>query len=82
MPKLNNTELTWKEWALTKLKRKKLDHRVEFKGGLSREKYIEWLFSSDLHVYLTQPFVASWSLKDAIYLNKTIIASDVPPVQE
>jgi len=82
LPKLNNTELTWKEWALTKLKRKKLDHRVEFKGGLSREKYIEWLFSSDLHVYLTQPFVASWSLKDAIYLNKTIIASDVPPVQE
>jgi glycosyltransferase involved in cell wall biosynthesis len=37
---------------------------------------------SDAHVYLTYPFVASWSLREALASGCTIIASDTPPVHE
>ncbi|HVC95131.1 MAG TPA: glycosyltransferase [Pirellulales bacterium] len=41
------------------------------------------LFSiSDLHVYLTVPFVLSWSLFDALACGATVLASDTPPVRE
>ena len=41
------------------------------------------LFSfSDLHVYLTVPFVLSWSLLDALACGCTVVASDTEPVRE
>ena len=38
---------------------------------------------SDLHIYLTVPFVLSWSLMDALACGTTILASDTAvPVRE
>ncbi|MFO0850512.1 MAG: glycosyltransferase [Gemmataceae bacterium] len=37
---------------------------------------------SDLHVYLTVPFVLSWSLFDALACGATVLASDTGPVRD
>jgi glycosyltransferase involved in cell wall biosynthesis len=37
---------------------------------------------SDLHIYLTVPFVLSWSLFDALACGCVVLASATPPVQE
>lgn len=81
-PILNGRKATWVAWAKHNLQKHNVLEKVEFVGALSREQYITWLAESDLHVYLTTPFVGSWSLKDAVALEKNIIASDVEPVQE
>ena len=56
--------------------------RVHFTGLLSRRDMIEVLRASDVHVYLTVPFVLSWSLLDAMSAGCLIVASDTAPVRE
>ncbi len=56
--------------------------RVHFLGSLPYLDYVALLKLSRVHVYLTVPFVPSWSALEAMALEKVIIASDVPPVRE
>lgn len=56
--------------------------RVAFVGELEYERYICLLQLSSVHVYLTFPFVLSWSLMEAMSIGCPIIASDTPPVAE
>jgi glycosyltransferase involved in cell wall biosynthesis len=44
--------------------------------------YGYYLSVSDLHVYLTVPFVLSWSLMDALARGATVLASDTSPVRD
>jgi glycosyltransferase involved in cell wall biosynthesis len=37
---------------------------------------------SDAHVYLTYPFVASWSLREALAIGCAVVGSDSQPVRE
>lgn len=56
--------------------------RIHFTGLLSRSDYRKVLEASDVHVYLTAPFVLSWSLMEAMSAGCAIVASDVEPVRE
>jgi glycosyltransferase involved in cell wall biosynthesis len=56
--------------------------RIRFLGLLPREELVNLLSLSDLHVYLTTPFVLSWSLLNAMACGCTVLGSDTEPVRE
>ena len=56
--------------------------RVHFVGMLDYHAYVNLLQVSSVHVYLTYPFVLSWSLIEAMACGCLIVASDTPPVRE
>ncbi|MGK7911007.1 MAG: glycosyltransferase family 4 protein [Synechococcus sp.] len=56
--------------------------RVHFTDGLPYPDYLKVIQSSDVHVYLTYPFVLSWSLMEAMSTGCAIVASNTPPVTE
>lgn len=72
---------TWREVMLREVSGLDPD-RVAFPGRVTYETYLATLRRSDAHVYLTYPFVASWSLREALAIGCPIIGSDTPPVQE
>jgi glycosyltransferase involved in cell wall biosynthesis len=53
-----------------------------FTGLVPTRTLVEILSLSDLHIYLTVPFVLSWSLLDALACGCTVLASDTMPVRE
>lgn len=65
------------------LKEVKLDPcRVHFLGSLPYEDYIKVLQISSAHIYLTVPFVLSWSMMEAMSAGCVVIGSNTPPVAE
>lgn len=71
---------TWRE---VMLKKTPLDpERVHFVGKLSRSAYLSLLQVSALHLYLSVPFVLSWSCVEALSCGCLLLASDVAPVRE
>jgi glycosyltransferase involved in cell wall biosynthesis len=56
--------------------------RLHFVGSLPYGKYKRLLQASHVHVYLTRPFVLSWSFLEAMACGCLIVASETPPVQE
>lgn len=72
---------TWKELVLADLPQLDRD-RVHFLETLPRDDYLTLLRLADVHVYLTVPFVLSWSLLEAMATGCAIVASDTAPVRE
>lgn len=71
---------TFKEWVLSQ---EEYDLNRFFFTGLLPPAELARLFTlADVHVYLTVPFVLSWSLVDAMACEATILASDTAPVRE
>ena len=61
----------------------KLDlSRVHFLGMIDYHAYLNLLQVSSVHVYLTYPFVLSWSFIEAMACGCLIVASATPPVLE
>ncbi len=56
--------------------------RVRLVGRLEPKNYVRWLQRSWVHVYLTRPYVASWSLLEAMASGACMVASDTEPVRE
>ncbi len=57
-------------------------NRVHFTGLLPYSEYLQVLQASSVHVYLTRPFVLSWSMLEALSTGCLIVGSDTPPVKE
>jgi len=56
--------------------------RVHFLGKLPYADYLKVLQVSAAHVYLTYPFVLSWSMLEAMSAGCALVASATGPVQE
>ena len=73
--------MSWREFMLSEIGG--LDPaRVLFAGKIDYAAFIALLQRSDAHVYLTYPFVASWSLREAMACGCAIVGSDTAPVRE
>jgi glycosyltransferase involved in cell wall biosynthesis len=73
---------SWRERMLDEVGSQLDMDRVHFPGRVPYDTYVKLLQRSDAHVYLTYPFVASWSLREAMASGCAIVASDTSPVRE
>lgn len=70
-------------WRQNMLKEVQVDaSRVHFLGRLPYQQYLQALQISSAHIYLTVPFVLSWSMLEAMAIECAVIASNTPPVSE
>lgn len=56
--------------------------KFHFTGYVPQEALADILSISDLHIYLTEPFIASWSMVDAMACGAVVLASDQNCVRE
>lgn len=71
---------SFREWALDQVE---IDPaRLIWLGHVEPEVLADVLALSDLHLYLTVPFVLSWSLFNAMSAGDIVVGSDVAPVRE
>jgi glycosyltransferase involved in cell wall biosynthesis len=73
---------TWKEIYLNEVRDQIDMSRVYFVGKVSYPVFLALLRCSTVHVYLTYPFVLSWSLLEAMACECAIVASDTAPLRE
>jgi glycosyltransferase involved in cell wall biosynthesis len=75
-----NGHPNFKEWVLAQ---REFDlSRIHFVGRIPPARLARVLAASDAHVYLTVPFVLSWSMVNAMSCGAVVIGSDTNPVQE
>jgi glycosyltransferase involved in cell wall biosynthesis len=72
----------WRDIFLDEVKDRIDLSRVHFLGRVPHDALIRCYQVSAAHVYLTYPFVLSWSMMEAMSAGCLIIGSDVAPVQE
>lgn len=71
---------TWRERMLKEVS---IDpSRTHFLGTVPYEQYKALLHVSSAHVYLTYPFVLSWSMLESMAAGCLLIGSDTAPVRE
>jgi len=76
---------SWKEIYAAEVRPKIPDAdwgRVHFVGKLAYPQFVSLLQLSTVHVYLTYPFVLSWSLLEAMSAGCAIVASATAPLRE
>jgi glycosyltransferase involved in cell wall biosynthesis len=73
---------TWKQRFLDEVKDRLDMSRVFFLGRIPYPEFVTLLQVSACHVYLTYPFVLSWSCIEAMSAGALVVGSDTPPVRE
>ena len=76
---------TWKQIYVDEVRKQISDEdwaRVHFMGRVPYDVFLAMMQVSRLHIYLTYPFVLSWSLLEAMSTEAAILASDTAPVLE
>jgi glycosyltransferase involved in cell wall biosynthesis len=71
---------TFKQWVLDQDQHDLT--RIRFLGLIPPLQLAEILAASDLHIYLTVPFVLSWSMVNAMSCGAVVLGSATPPVRE
>ena len=72
----------WKDVFLKEIEGHYNPEKVLFVGPLAYSDFLNLLKLSRVHVYLTYPFVLSWSLLEAMSTGCAIVGSSTAPVQE
>ena len=72
----------WRDRFLAEIEGQYDQSKVNFCGNLDYEDFLKLMQLSQAHVYLTYPFVMSWSLLEAMSIGCAVIASNTSPVQE
>ncbi|MCW5700346.1 MAG: glycosyltransferase family 4 protein [Rhodospirillales bacterium] len=57
-------------------------NRVHFVGRVPYDMFLKVIQVSSVHVYLTVPFVLSWSMLEAMSAGCLVVGSRTPPVEE
>jgi glycosyltransferase involved in cell wall biosynthesis len=72
--------MTFKQWVLSQ---DDFDlSRILFAGRISPPNLAQLFSLTDVHLYLTIPFVLSWSMMNALACGTIVVASDTEPVRE
>ena len=71
---------TWREVMLKEVG--DLPDRVTFTGRIPYKDYLSLLQVSSVHLYLTYPFVLSWSMLEAMSAGAFVLGSATAPVEE
>ncbi|MBR0800503.1 glycosyltransferase [Bradyrhizobium jicamae] len=73
---------SWKDIFFNEVKDSLPADRVHFVGKIPYASFIALMQLSSAHVYLTYPFVLSWSMLEAMSASALVIASKTAPVEE
>jgi len=73
---------SWKRELLAELGERLDRRRVHFTGLLPYNQLLQLFQLSWAHVYLTEPYVLSWSLLEAMACGALVVASDTAPVRD
>ena len=73
---------SWRAQYVNELKGQIDSDRLHFTGTLAFDNYLKVLQISRVHVYLTYPFILSWSMLEAMSAGCLVVGSDTPTVQE
>ena len=76
---------SWKSIFLNEIRSQLTEEefsRIYYLGNIKYSDFITVMQLSSVHVYLTYPFILSWSLLEAMSLGCSIVASNTKPLHE
>lgn len=72
---------SFKDWVIAREQPVDMSN-IHFVGRQDPRELARLMAMSDLHIYLTVPFVLSWSMMDALSCGAVVLGSNTPPVRE